>query len=95
MIKRYNVKKVNEEMGKYVMKVRDEKEVIRTIYHENVTEFFNAIGLTEEIAGGKINCAVCGQVITPENFKVVTKRSGKLLFCCDNESCIHALASFR
>lgn len=86
--------KINKEMEKCVMDVGAEKEVIRTIYHKNVMEFFDAIGLTEEIVGGGIQCAVCGQIITPENFKVVTRRSGKLLFCCDNESCIHTLASF-
>jgi len=66
-----------------------DKEVIRTIYHKRVANFFESIGLFEELEKGKIHCFVCGEIITLDNFRAVIRRSGKLLFCCDKESCIH------
>jgi hypothetical protein len=70
-----------------------EKEVIRTIYHEDVSAFFEVLGLLEKIARAEIRCAVCGQPISLENFKAVTNKSGKLLFCCNQEACIEGFGS--
>jgi len=42
---------------------------------------------------GEIHCDVCGERITPENFRASAKKSGTFLFCCDNEFCVQELAS--
>ena len=75
------------------MAAETEKEVVRVIYHENVAQFFESLGLSEKLARGEIRCAVCDQVVTLQNFRAVTKKSGILLFCCDNEACIGGLAA--
>ncbi len=74
--------------------MRTEKEVIRAIYHQNVADFFESIGLSEKLAQGNILCSFCGSTITLDNFKAVARKSDKLLFCCDNELCIQNFASY-
>jgi len=70
-----------------------EKEVIRTIYHKDVANFFESIGSSGELARGEIRCSICGEIITLNNFRAVARKSENLLFCCDKESCIHELIS--
>ncbi len=70
-----------------------EKEVIRSIYHKEVVNFFESIGLSRELERGEIRCSVCGEIITLNNFRAVTRKSENLLFCCNKESCIHKFVS--
>ena len=63
-------------------------EVIRAIYHKDVANFFKSLGLFDKLKNGEILCSVCGDKLTVENFRAVTRKSGKLLFCCNKESCI-------
>jgi len=74
--------------------IRREKEVIRAIYHREVTNFFKLIRLSEKLAQREINCSICGEIITLDNFRVVTRKSDKLLFCCNNELCIQNFTSY-
>ncbi len=73
--------------------IRKEKEVIRTIYHKDVANFFESMGLSEKLAKGGIRCNICGEIITLDNFRAVTRKSEDLLLCCDKESCIHEFVS--
>lgn len=73
---------------------KQEKKVIRTIYHKEVADFFESLGLSEKLARGEIRCAICGDIITLENFRAVTRKSNRLLFCCDKELCIHKFAPY-
>ena len=75
------------------MKNKQQKEIIRAIYHKDVANFFESIGLLEALQHGEIYCDVCGEQITLENFKASAKKSGKFLFCCDREFCVQRLAS--
>ncbi len=70
-----------------------EKEIIRTIYHKDVANFFESIGLSEKLAHGEIRCSVCGEIITLDNFGAAARKSMDLLFCCNKESCIHEFIS--
>jgi hypothetical protein len=72
---------------------RREKEVIRCIYYKDVANLFRTMGLSEKLARSEIRCSICGEVITPDNFRAVTRKSEKLLFCCDKESCILSFTS--
>ncbi len=73
--------------------IRKEKEVIRTIYHKDVANFFESTRLSEKLAGGDVSCSICGEIITLDNFRAVTRKSGNLLFCCDKESCLWSFTS--
>jgi len=70
-----------------------EKVVITTVHHRDVSAFFEALGLSEKLARAEVRCAVCARPITLENFKAVTNKSGKLLFCCNQEACMEGLSS--
>lgn len=71
-----------------------EKEIFRAIYHKNVADFFESMGLSRKLAQGEIRCIICGEKITLNNFRAVSRKSDNLLFCCDKKSCIHELASY-
>jgi hypothetical protein len=73
--------------------LKDEKEEIKTIYHQNVKNFFQSIGCYSELKKGAIKCGNCGKIITLENFRIVTKKSNKLFFCCDDEKCLNTFSS--
>ena len=75
------------------MKNKPQKEIIRTIYHKDVADFFESIGLLEALQRGEIHCDVCGEQITLESFRASAKKSGKFLFCCDRGFCVQKLAS--
>lgn len=72
---------------------RTEKKVIRAIYHKDITAFFETMALSEKLARGELRCSICGEVITLDNFRAVTRKSENLLFCCDKESCIWSFSS--
>jgi hypothetical protein len=74
--------------------MRTEKEAIRALYHKDVVDFFESAGLSEKLAKGEIHCCICGEIITLDNFRAVARKSDKLLFCCDKESCILKFASY-
>lgn len=71
-----------------------EEEVFRAIYHEEVADFFKSIELSEKLTQGEINCSICGETITLDNFRVVTRKSDKLLFCCNKELCVQNFTSY-
>jgi len=70
-----------------------EKVVITTVYHRDVPAFLEALGLSERLSRAEIRCAVCAKLITLDNFTAVTNKSGKLLFCCNQETCIEGFGS--
>lgn len=72
----------------------EEKKVIRAIYHKDVVDFFESMGLSEKLERGEILCSICGGVITLDNFRAVARKLEDLLFCCDKESCIQELFSY-
>jgi hypothetical protein len=72
----------------------EEKEVVRAIYHKDVAYFFEWIGLSEELSQGNIVCSICGTTMTLDNFRAVARKSGRLVFCCDKDSCILEFVSY-
>lgn len=74
--------------------IRREKEVIRAIYHKDTANFFESVGLSKKLKEGKLKCIICGETIRIDNFRAVMRKSGKLLFCCNKESCIQRFGSF-
>ena len=72
---------------------KEDREVIRTVYNEEVSKFFESLGLSNKLEQQEIRCAVCSQAITVDNFRAVTNRSGNLIFCCNKEACIEGFNS--
>jgi len=74
--------------------MKRETEVIRAIYHKDIADFLKSIGLFDKLKRGEIVCSICGDKITIENFRAVTRKAGKLLFCCNKDSCIQEFTSY-
>ena len=68
--------------------MKREREVIRAIYHKDIVNFFKSIGLFDKLERGEILCSICGEKISVDNFRAVTRKSNELLFCCDKDQCI-------
>lgn len=68
------------------------QETISAVHHAEVEEFFESLGLLEDLRGGKLVCQTCGTVITLANFRAMTKKSGELLLSCNREDCFQRLA---
>jgi len=74
--------------------MKREREIIRAIYHKDVVNFFKSIGLFDELERSEILCSICGEKITAENFRAVTRKSNELLFCCNKDSCVQKFTSY-
>jgi len=61
------------------------KEVVKIVHYKEVEDFLESIIKLEKI--GEATCSICGAKITPENFKALVRKSGKILFCCDKPEC--------
>ena len=63
------------------------QEVIKTVHCDEISELFKRLGIYSEINNNKIKCKICGKIITEKNFKVITKKNGQYIFCCNNDDC--------
>ena len=66
-------------------KIVDMKEVIKIVHHKEAGDFLKFIIRLEKIE--EATCYICGAKVTLENFKALTRKSGKILFCCDKLEC--------
>jgi len=64
------------------------KETFQAIHSSELDGFFSRLGLLENFKAGKLNCAACGETITRDNFRIVTKRRGVILFACAKDACL-------
>lgn len=69
------------------------KEVFQAVHSSEVDEFLARLGLIENFKAGKIKCHACGDVITIDNFKALTRKGNHLVFACTKEQCLLSLAS--
>ncbi len=63
------------------------KETISAIYEDDIQGVFEKLGLWKELKGGKIKCAVCGDIITFDNFSAMKKIDGVIKMICDKGTC--------
>ena len=67
------------------------KESFQAVHAAEIEDFFASIGSLADFKKERLKCHVCGATITSDNFKLVTKRNGRLLFLCAEKSCIVGL----
>ena len=68
------------------MKTNETKEIIKIVHYKEAEALFKSI-LSLGKDEGEIFCYVCRTKVTSRNFKALTRKSGKILFCCDNPEC--------
>jgi len=66
-------------------RVMDMKEVIKIVYHKEVGNFLESLIRHEKL--GEATCYICGTKVTLENFMALTRKSGRILFCCNKIEC--------
>ena len=72
-----------------------ETEVITAVHSEDVLQFFESLGLLQELQNGGLLCAVCGSQITVDNFRAAIRKEGGFLFCCTSQKCAKRFPSQR
>ena len=69
----------------------NQKERIYAVHEREIEIFLEKIGVLEEIKEGNVRCAVCGRVITIENFGAIFYKNGERIVVCDNVECIYSI----
>lgn len=69
------------------------KEIVQAVLGTEVRSFFESLNLLQTFETGQFTCHKCGQVITAENFRAVTRHHGGLKFSCDKTECLSSLAA--
>ena len=69
------------------------KEVFQAVHSAEVNDFLARLGLLEQFKAGEIKCNVCGDTLTIDNFKVLTRVGTRLVFACTKEQCLLSLPS--
>lgn len=68
------------------------REVFQAVHQDDVRALFEGLGLLEDLGKRKIRCHICGDPITIDTFRAVTRHNGKLMFACVKDACLAALA---
>jgi len=71
----------------------EEREIVRTIFHADVKDFFKKINLYNEFKQRKLFCKVCGKSITDSSFRIAKYIHNQWVFCCDSDLCLEKLDS--
>ncbi len=69
------------------------KEIVQAVLGTEVLSFFESLNLLQAFERGEFACHKCGDVITAENFRAVTRHHGGLKFSCDKNECLSSLAA--
>lgn len=68
------------------MKKHETKEIIKIVHYKEAEDLLKSI-VSLEKSEGEIICYICRTKVTSRNFKALTRKSGKILFCCNNPEC--------
>lgn len=66
------------------------KQTIAAVHPEDVTQFFERLGLMEALRDGALRCHVCGALIDPASFRAARRCGSSFRFVCMNDSCFGA-----
>jgi len=69
------------------------KETFQAVHSAELESFLSQLGLLDRLKQGSIKCHCCGEAITLDNFKVLTRKGDEILFSCNKEKCLLSLAS--
>ena len=62
-------------------------ENIRAVHRAEIADFFERLGLAEDLEASRLQCSICGDVITTSNFMALSRKNGRLVFCCTKREC--------
>jgi hypothetical protein len=65
---------------------------ILAVHEKNLDLFLKSLGLLEAFEKRELKCALCGSVITRDNFYCVYPENGIVKVCCNKLDCYKTLA---
>ena len=69
------------------------KEIVQAVLGTELRSFFESLNLLQAFERGEFACHRCGDIITAQNFRAVTRHRGGLMFSCDKSECLSSLAA--
>jgi len=63
------------------------KEVFKAIHCNEIETIFTRLGLSDKFLNHQLLCSNCGSVITKNTFGALTRKSGKIILCCNSADC--------
>lgn len=63
------------------------KNEILAVHEQDLDSFLASLGLLEAFKNQELKCAVCGSVITKDNFHCVYPDNGEIKVCCSLLDC--------
>lgn len=67
------------------------RKPIKAVHSADLQNFLTSLGIWDDIQNGRMTCAVCGDVITIDNFQAVFPEEGKIRAICNKPDCMAAL----
>jgi len=66
---------------------KENYEEIQAVHPSDLLRLFESLGLKQQLLSGQLECAVCGDVITADNFRAIARKQGEIIFCCSRAGC--------
>lgn len=63
------------------------KVEIKAVHDDDLSEFLEKLGMSEEINNGRIHCTFCNCIINTSNFGGVFKENGNIKSFCQKTEC--------
>jgi hypothetical protein len=62
-------------------------QILNVVHTKDVENLFVGLGLLNSLVQGEIRCHICGDRLSAETFRAVTRQEGNLLFFCTKSEC--------
>lgn len=69
------------------------REIMYSVFEDDVSVFLNKIGILKKINAGEIFCHNCKKVITVENFGSILRLNSEYIVSCDEFDCSNKMNS--
>ena len=68
-----------------------QKRRIYAIHDKDLDSFLDSLGSLEAFQNRQLKCAICGSVISRENFRCVYPENDDIKFCCGTLKCYNEI----
>ena len=71
------------------MSIENGKVVIHAFHEDDMEHLFKKLGIWGKLVAGEMNCLICGDMLSPENFGALVPHEGKVCGVCGKLHCIY------
>lgn len=65
---------------------------LQAVHDDDLQSLLTSLGVYDDVINGKCLCQYCGQVITLDNLGALIPCEGRIVFTCNEHSCIIKMA---